>query len=158
MRDDQQQPAKPGMPGRGSPEGRSSLPSEGQGSQEDAKSETLSEAAEDIARQWDTAVQPRQRAAEAQSGRCCPDWPRGTPGTSSMGQTCWLAAEAWTGQPCQWPPEPPLPAPAVLSAALLPLRALSRCWLASPGAPLADAEMRCAVCLQDAALWRMALS
>eukprot|EP00891_Asterochloris_glomerata_P007768 jgi/Astpho2/7768/Aster-06062 len=55
MRDDQQQPAKPGMPGRGSPEGRSSLPSEGQGSQEDAKSETLSEAAEDIARQWDTA-------------------------------------------------------------------------------------------------------
>ena len=69
MQDDQ--PAKPGTSGRGTPEGPGSLPSEGRGSQEDAKSETLSEAAEDIARQWDTAVQPRQRAADAQSGKCC---------------------------------------------------------------------------------------
>ena len=74
MREDQQQPAKPGMSGRGTPEGPNSLHSEGPGSPEDAKSETLSEAAEDIARQWDTAVQPRQRAAEAQSGKCWPKW------------------------------------------------------------------------------------
>ena len=141
MREDQQQPAKPGTSGRGTPEGPGSLPSEGRGSQEDAKSETLSEAAEDIARQWDTAVQPRQRAADAQSGKSClklaqrharhlqhgPDLLAGCCGMDRI-SSCSLPGNI-SMFPCRWPSEPPLPAHVMLSVALLPLRALSRCRL-----------------------------
>ena len=58
-----------------------------------------------------------------------------------MSATGWLAAEALTEQPCRGQPEPPLFAPAMLSAAALPLRALSSCLSASPAGPLADAAI-----------------